>query len=48
MGLEGDRQLSGAELGAEYHAEDLIISNNINSEDNKQISGSVSRRNKTG
>jgi len=42
MGLEGDRQLSGAELGAEYHAEDLIINNNINSEDNKQISCSVS------
>lgn len=42
IGLEADRQLSGAELGAEYHAEDLIINNNINSEDNKQISCSVS------
>ncbi|HDN9019610.1 TPA: conserved phage C-terminal domain-containing protein [Aeromonas salmonicida] len=42
MVLEDDRQLSGAELGAEYHAEDLIINNNINSEGNKQISCSVS------
>lgn len=42
MGEEADQQLRTAELGAEYHAEDLIINNIINSEDSKQIYCSVS------